>query len=528
MLEWFLRGGPVMYPLLALSLLGLAIVVERLLVLREKNFLDPAQLAVLGELLAAALNVNGMLWRTGPAATELEQHVLDWLRQLLGLPAGWFGILHDTASTSTFHALAAARELDPALRVREEGLAGRPEVPRLRVYCSEEAHSSVEKAAVALGLGLAGVRRVATDAELRLEPAALEAAIAEDRAAGVRPLAVVATVGTTSTTAVDPVPAIAEICAREGLWLHVDAAYGGAAALLPEMRWVLDGCARADSVVVNPHKWLFTPMDCSALYTCRPEAFRRAFSLTPEYLASGDEAVNPMDYALPLGRRFRALKLWFVLRAFGREGLVAHLREHLRLARLFAGWVDDDGAFERLAPVRGMRTILGTMADPWTGWLLMRSLETLKLRMTSAMKNARYVAEFLAEHPKVKAVHYLGFLPEGDPQREVYRRQCEAPGSTFSFEIHGGEAEAFRLLNALQLVKLAVSLGGTESLAEHPATMTHSDLPRDVQEALGITPAMIRLSVGIEHVFVNGVQVIAGGQHTGAMPGRIVDGPGRR
>jgi len=307
---------------------------------------------ILGELLAAALNVNGMLWRTGPAATELEQHVLDWLRQLLGLPAGWFGILHDTASTSTFHALAAARELDPALRVREEGLAGRPEVPRLRVYCSEEAHSSVEKAAVALGLGLAGVRRVATDAELRLDPAALEAAIAEDRAAGVRPLAVVATVGTTSTTAVDPVPAIAEICAREGLWLHVDAAYGGAAALLPEMRWVLDGCARADSVVVNPHKWLFTPMDCSALYTCRPEAFRRAFSLTPEYLASGDEAVNPMDYALPLGRRFRALKLWFVLRAFGREGLVAHLREHLRLARLFAGWVDDDGAFERLAPVR--------------------------------------------------------------------------------------------------------------------------------------------------------------------------------
>jgi len=306
---------------------------------------------IIGEMLAAALNVNAMLWRTGPAATELEQHVLDWLRQLMGLPDGWFGEINDTASVSTLCALAAARELDPDLRIREDGLSGR-DLPRLRVYCSEEAHSSVDKAAITLGLGLSGVRRITTDAEHRLDPAALEAAIAEDRAAGIRPLAVVATVGTTSTTAVDPVPAIARICEREGLWLHVDAAYGGSAALLPEMRWVLDGCERADSLVVNPHKWLFTPTDCSAFFTRRPDVLRRAFSLTPFYLttAEGEKAVNLMDYGVALGRRFRALKLWFVLRYYGREGLQAHLREHIRLARLFASWVDDAPDFERLAP----------------------------------------------------------------------------------------------------------------------------------------------------------------------------------
>lgn len=307
---------------------------------------------IIAEMLAATLNVNAMVWRTGPAATELEQHVLGWLRQLLGLPDGWFGEINDTASISTLYALAAAREADPALRIREDGLAGRADLPRLRVYCSEEAHSSVDKAAITLGLGRAGVRRIPTDEQHRLDPAALEAAIAEDRAAGIRPLAVVATVGTTSTTAVDPVHAIADICEREGLWLHVDAAYGGAAAILPEMRWIFDGCERADSLVTNPHKWLFTPVDCSTLFTRRPELLRRAFSLTPFYLttAEGEEAVNLMDYGLALGRRFRALKLWFVLRYYGREGIQANLREHIRLARLFASWVDDAPDFERLAP----------------------------------------------------------------------------------------------------------------------------------------------------------------------------------
>jgi aromatic-L-amino-acid/L-tryptophan decarboxylase len=318
---------------------------------------------ILAESLIAALNVNAMLWRSGPAATELEEVTLDWLRQLLGLPVGLQGVINDTASTSTLYALAAAREA-AGLAVREEGLAGRPDLPRLRIYCSEEAHSSVDKAALTLGLGLAGIRHVATDAAFRMDPAALAAAVAEDRAAGILPLAVVATVGTTSVTAVDPVPAIADLCGRERLWLHVDAAYGGAAAAVPELAWVLDGCERADSLVVNPHKWLFVPIDCSVLYTRRPDVLRRAFHLVPEYLTTGegDSVRNLMDYGNALGRRFRALKLWFVLRYFGTEGITERLREHLRLARLFAGWVEEDPEWERLAPVP-----LSVVAFRWRG-----------------------------------------------------------------------------------------------------------------------------------------------------------------
>lgn len=308
---------------------------------------------ILGEALAAALNVNAMVWRSGPAPTELEEVALDWLRQLLGLPAEFDGVINDTASTSTLYALAAARESLPELRIREAGLSGRPELPRLRVYCSEDAHSSVDKAAITLGFGLEGVHRIPIDAEHRLNVDALERAIAEDRAHGVRPVAVVATVGTTSTTAVDPVPAIAELCEREGMWLHVDGAYGGAIGAVPELRGMLAGCERADSFVVNPHKWLFTPIDCSVLYTRRPDVLRRAFSLTPEYLKTteGEQARNLMDYGVALGRRFRALKLWFVLRYFGADGIAARLREHVRLAALFASWIDAADDFERLAPV---------------------------------------------------------------------------------------------------------------------------------------------------------------------------------
>jgi aromatic-L-amino-acid decarboxylase len=307
---------------------------------------------ILGETLAAALNVNAMLWRTGPAATELEEVSLDWLRQLLGLPEGLMGIINDTASSSTLSALAAAREAASELRIREDGLAGRADLPPLRVYCSEDAHSSVDKAVLTLGLGLQGVRHVPTDAEHRMDVRALERMIAEDRQAGARPIAVVATVGTTSTTAVDPVPEIAEVCRREGLWLHVDAAYGGALALLPEQRHVLAGCELADSIVMNPHKWLFVPIDCSVLFTRRPDVLKRAFSLIPEYLKvpEGEEVRNLMDYGVALGRRFRALKLWFVLRYFGAEGLAARIREHVRLARLFTAWVDEAEDFERLAP----------------------------------------------------------------------------------------------------------------------------------------------------------------------------------
>jgi aromatic-L-amino-acid decarboxylase len=308
---------------------------------------------IVGEMLAAALNVNGMLWKTSPAATELEQVALDWLRQLLGLGGGWFGIITDTASISTMLALAAAREARPELAVRERGMAGRADLPALRIYCSDQAHSSVDKAAIALGLGHANVVHVATDDAYRMRPVALAEAIAGDRARGMLPLAVVATAGTTSTTSIDPVAAIVEVCRREDTWLHVDGAFGGIAAVAPEYRHVLDGVDGADSLVVNPHKWLFTPVDCSALYTRRPEVLRRAFSLVPEYLVTReqDEVVNYMDYGVQLGRRFRALKLWMVLRAFGAEGLAARIREHCRLARELAGWVERSGDWVLAAPV---------------------------------------------------------------------------------------------------------------------------------------------------------------------------------
>jgi aromatic-L-amino-acid decarboxylase len=269
---------------------------------------------ILGEMLSAALNTNAMLWRTGPAQTELEERTLDWLRQLMGLPEGFHGTIQDTASISTLVAIAAAREA-AGLGVREEGMSGR-DLPRLRVYASQEVHSSIDKAGITLGIGMAGTRKIATDDEFRMDPAALEAAIVEDRAAGVHPLCVVATVGTTSTTSIDPVAAIADVCERHGVWLHVDAAYGGSAALVPELRHVLDGAERADSLVVNPHKWMFVPVDCSVLYSRRPEIIRRAFSLVPEYLITpeGASVTNLMDYGPALGKRFRALKLWMVLR----------------------------------------------------------------------------------------------------------------------------------------------------------------------------------------------------------------------
>ncbi|MGK7313288.1 MAG: pyridoxal phosphate-dependent decarboxylase family protein [Candidatus Longimicrobiales bacterium M2_2A_002] len=306
---------------------------------------------ILGEALAAALNVNAMLWKSGPAQTELEEVTLGWLRQMLGLPDTFHGVINDTASSSTLYALAAAREA-AGLDVRARGLAGRDDIPPLRVYCSEEAHSSVDKAVITLGLGAENVVRLPTDDAFRLDPSALEAAVRRDREAGLRPLAVVATIGTTGVTAVDPVPAIADVCERHDLWLHVDGAYGGTAAVVPELRHVLDGVDRADSVVVNPHKWMFVPIDCSAAWTRHPDVLRQAFSLTPEYLKTGETGVtNLMDYGVSLGRRFRALKLWFVIRYFGRSGIIDAIREHQRLARVFAEWIDDDPDFEILAPV---------------------------------------------------------------------------------------------------------------------------------------------------------------------------------
>lgn len=308
---------------------------------------------ILGEMLTTALNQNAMLWKTSPAATELEQVATDWLRQLLGLGRGWFGMITDTASISTFLALAAAREARAELDVRGQGLVGRPELPVLRVYGSEHAHSSVPKAVMALGLGHANYVPIGVDADFRMRPDLLADAIAADRARGMLPMAVVATVGTTSVAAIDPVPEIAEVARAAGAWLHVDAAYGGAAAVVPELQGILDGVDEADSVVMNPHKWLFVPMDCSALWTRHPDVLRRAFSLVPEYLVTReqDAVVNYHDYGIQLGRRFRALKLWMVLRAYGAEGLAARVRQQVALTRAFARWVRAEPHWEVVAPV---------------------------------------------------------------------------------------------------------------------------------------------------------------------------------
>ncbi|HEX8772880.1 MAG TPA: pyridoxal-dependent decarboxylase [Pyrinomonadaceae bacterium] len=310
---------------------------------------------ILGEMMASALNVSAMTWQTSPAATELEAVVLKWIRQMIGLPVEFQGVVYDTASVAVLHALAAARE-ELGLDVRREGLAGRAEVPALTLYASDQAHSSLEKAAITLGLGESNVRRIATDDLYRMNVGELRHAIEEDLREGRRPLAVIATVGTTSATSVDPVEEISRVCREHGVWLHVDAAYGGALALLDEKRWVMRGVERADSVVFNPHKWLFVPLDFSTLYVRRPETLRRVFSLVPEYLRgdsdrAGEVVPDYMDYGIQLGRRFRALKAWFVIRAFGREGLAARIREACRLACLVAGWVESDERFELLAKV---------------------------------------------------------------------------------------------------------------------------------------------------------------------------------
>src|SRR5262245_45016986 len=306
---------------------------------------------VLADFLSAALNQQAMLWRTSPAATELEEVSLAWLRRLIGLPDEFEGVIYDTASIGVMHALIAARESALA-GVRSQGLAGLG-TPRVRVYCSEEAHSSVDKAMIAVGLGTEALRKIPVDDDFRLRADMLATAISEDRREGIVPIAVIATVGTTSTTSVDPVPAIAEVCGRERLWLHVDAAYGGAAAILPSHAHVLDGAAHADSVVVNPHKWLFTPFDLSAFYCRRMDVLKASLALTPDYLKTSDrsDVNNLMDTGVQLGRRFRALKLWMILRSFGARGLREHLARHIALAREFASWVDTHPDFERLAPV---------------------------------------------------------------------------------------------------------------------------------------------------------------------------------
>jgi len=301
--------------------------------------------AVLAELLAAALNANGILWKTSPAVTELEVVVLRWLLDWFGLPPAWYGTILDTASMGNLHGLAAARaRMCPALRDQ-----GAPN--NLIVYCSEHAHSCIEKGAMALGFGRNNVRRIASDEAFRMRPDALAEAIVRDRAAGLRPCCIAATVGTTSTASIDPVPAIADIAEREGLWLHIDTAYAGSAAVVPEFRWILDGCDRADSLVFNPHKWLMVPVDCSVFYCRHRETLHHAFSLSAEYLEITDAGLNMTEYAIPLGRRFRALKLWFVLRYYGHEGLARVIRDQVAMVKELHDRIAADARFEICAPL---------------------------------------------------------------------------------------------------------------------------------------------------------------------------------
>lgn len=307
---------------------------------------------IYGDMFASAFDMKAMLWRTAPASTELEDVVLDWLRQMTGLPDVFSGIIYDTASVSTMHAIAAARER-AGLNIRELGMSGRNDLPLLRVYCSEHVHSSIDKACITLGLGTRSLRKIGCNERFEMKAAELEAAVKEDIANGYLPICVVPTIGTTSTTSIDPVAEIADICERYSIWMHVDAAYAGSAAIVGEMQPIFSGWERADSIVMNPHKWLFTPFDLSVLYCRDLNELKKAFSLTPEYLKTNEESSvkNGMDYGIQLGRRFRSLKLWFVIRYFGVEGMAARIREHCRLARLFASWVDGSDKFEMMAPV---------------------------------------------------------------------------------------------------------------------------------------------------------------------------------
>lgn len=364
--------------------------------------------SVLADFLAGALNANAMLWKSAPAATELEQVTLSWLRQWLALDEQFFGIIYDTASVSTFQAMSAAREwADPECRVK--GMR-----PGLTVYITEHTHSSCEKAAIALGFGQENVRKIPVDDRFRMRPDLLEKAVEADLAAGKRPCCVVASVGSTAASAMDPVPAIAAIAERYNIWLHVDAAYAGSSAIVPEMRHVLDGVERAQSLVINPHKWLYVSVDCSILFTRHPDILRRASSLGAEYLRTSEDhrVVNFMDYGIQLGRRFRALKLWYVFRYYGREGIIGMLRESLRLGKLVESLVKADEDFELCAPVNFALVCFRHRSDnEFNGRLLAQINSTGKAFLSHAVLNGKYILRFSIGN----------FMTNEDDVRETWR-----------------------------------------------------------------------------------------------------------
>ena len=309
-----------------------------------------SSVGIFGEMLSAAFDMKAMLWRTSPASTELEPVVLDWLRQMMSLPEDFHGIIYDTASVSTLHAIAMARE-KLNLNIRENGMSGRTDIPLLRIYCSEQTHSSIDKAVILLGLGQKSLVKIPTNERFEMDTEKLREAIQDDKSAGFLPFCVVATVGTTSTTSVDDIERIAEICGRNNIFLHVDAAYAGSAMIVPELQFHFKGAEKADSIVTNPHKWLFTPFDLSILYVKDLDLLKQTFSLVPEYLKVSETVTNQMDYGIQLGRRFRSLKLWFVMRYFGQRGMIERIREHCRLAKMLASLIEESENWEMLAPV---------------------------------------------------------------------------------------------------------------------------------------------------------------------------------
>ena len=305
---------------------------------------------VFAEMLSAAFDMKAMLWRTSPASTELEPVVLGWFRQMISLPDTFKGLIYDTASISTLHGIAMARE-NLNLNIRESGMSGRTDLPLLRVYCSDQTHNSIDKAVILLGLGKNSIVKIPSNNRFEMITEKLLEAIESDKKRGYLPLCVVATIGTTSSSSVDDVESIAAICKQHNLWLHVDAAYAGSAAVVPELQKYFKGWEQANSIVINPHKWFFTSFDLSVLYVQDLDLLKRTFSLASEYLKVTESVPNQMDYGIQLGRRFRSLKLWFVMRYFGQSGLIERLRDHCRLANLFADWVNKSSDFEMMAPV---------------------------------------------------------------------------------------------------------------------------------------------------------------------------------
>lgn len=366
--------------------------------------------SVLGDLVCAGLGTQGMLWATGPACTEVETVVMDWLAELLGLPARFRssgsggGVIQDSASSAALVATLAALHRASGGRWRDAGLDR-----RYRVYTSVEGHSSIAKAARIAGLGGDGVRLIETDPRtLAMRPEALRAAIETDLAAGVTPALVVATIGTTSTTAIDPLPAIGEICRRHGVWLHVDAAYAGAAAVCPELRWTHAGVEHADSYCFDPHKWLLTGFDCDAFWVADRAELIEALSILPEYLRNAatesGAVIDYRDWQVPLGRRFRALKLWFVLRWYGAEGLRAHIRSGVELAQRFAGWVRADDRFEVVAP-HPFSLVCFRLRDDANAELLARVNASGRVFLTHTRVNGRYTLRLAVGSPQTTADH---------------------------------------------------------------------------------------------------------------------------